>query len=134
MGVRFLFQRAAAAGTRDPAFTWGAAKETYHSGDYRKASETLVQLIGTDNEFTARARPLAAVISAGLAQGYFDIAESYEAGARANRANPTPFRKQVSSARSLASAAALEFAETMHAFLEKDQQPNITPRASPHRW
>jgi hypothetical protein len=108
-----------------PAFIWGAAKETYHSGDYRKASENLVQLIGTENEFTARARPLAAVISAGLAQGYFDIAESYEAGARANRANPTPFRKQVSSARSLASAAALEFAETMHAFLEKDQQPNV---------
>ncbi|MGO9261084.1 MAG: hypothetical protein ACLQU1_32965 [Bryobacteraceae bacterium] len=108
-----------------PAFIWGAAKETYHTGDFRKTSENLVQLIQTDNDFTARARPLAAVISAGLAQGYFDLAENYEAGARANRADPTPFRKQVSASRSLSSAAALEFAENIHAFLEKDKEPNV---------
>lgn len=108
-----------------PAFSWGAARETFHSGDFRKTKDTLIQLVGSDNEFAARARPLAAVLSAGLARGYYDMAESYEAGARANRANPTPFRKQVSTARSLAGAAMLEFAETMHGFLEKDTQPNV---------
>lgn len=108
-----------------PAFIWGAAKQTYHSGDFRKTSENLVQLIQTDNDFTVRARPLSAVLSAGLAQGYFDLAENYEAGARANRANPTPFRKQVTTARSLSSAAALEFAENIHAFLAKDKEPNV---------
>ena len=109
-----------------PAFFWGAAKETYHNGDFRKTDENLVQLLQTDSEFTARARPLAAVIAAGLAQGYYDMAESYEAGARANRADPTPFRKQVSASRGLASAAALEFAEAMQGFLQKDQDPTVT--------
>ena len=109
-----------------PAFLWGAAKATYHSGDFRKASENLAQLIQTDNEFTARARPLSLVLSAGLAQGYFDMAESYEAGAQANRANPTPFRKQVSASRSVASQEALEFAQEMQVFLAKDNEPNVT--------
>ena len=109
-----------------PAFLWGAAKTTYHTGDFRKASESLVQLIQSDNQFTARARPLSAVLSAGLAQGYFDMAESYEDGARANRANPTPFRKQVSSSRSQASEATLEFAEAMQGFLAKDTETNVT--------
>jgi len=68
---------------------------------------------------------LAAVISAGLAQGYFDLAENYEAGARANRADPTPFRKQVTASRSLSGAATLEFAENIKAFLAKDKEPNV---------
>jgi len=109
-----------------PAFLWGAAKSTYHGGDFRKTSEDLAQLIQTDNEFTARARPLAVVLAAGMAQGYFDMAESYEAGAKANRANPTPFRKQVSASRSLANQQALEFAQNMLGFLQKDQEPNVT--------
>ena len=109
-----------------PAFLWGAAKATYHSGDFRKTDENLSQLVQSDNEFTARARPWSAVVSAGLAQGYYDLAESYEAGARANRTNPTPFRKQVSGSRSMAGTAALEFAETLHAFLEKDSSPQVT--------
>ncbi len=54
------------------------------------------------------------------------MAESYEAGAKANRANPTPFRKQVSASRSFASAATLEFAQTMQYFLQKDNAPTVT--------
>jgi hypothetical protein len=108
-----------------PAFIWGAAKATYHSGDFRKTGENLSQLTQSDNEFTERARPWSAVVSAGLAQGYYDMAESYEAGARANRSNPTPFRKQVSASRSFASAAVLEFAQTLHTFLAKNTDPNV---------
>lgn len=108
-----------------PAFIWGAARQTYHSGDFRKTSENLMQLVRTESDFTAQARPWAAVVSAGLAQGYYDLAESYEKGARANRANPTPFRKQVSMLRSLSSAAALEFAEGVHLLLDKDKDAVI---------
>ena len=42
------------------------------------------------------------------------VADVYEAGARANRANPTPFRKEVSALRSLASATAIQYTEDMH--------------------
>jgi hypothetical protein len=108
-----------------PAFLWNAAKGTYRSGDFVKTSETLQQLTRSESEYTARARPWSIVLSAGLAQGFTETAEAYEAGARANRANPTPFRKEVNLLRSRASAAAVEFAETVHTFLEKDKSPTV---------
>jgi hypothetical protein len=108
-----------------PAFFWGAAKTTYHSGDIQKTSENLMQLVRTENEFTSRAVPLSTVISAGLAQGFFDLSQSYDTGARANRANPTPFVKQADLLRTLASASALEFAERVHLFLDKDKNPEV---------
>ena len=116
--------RAPAPGS--PAFLWGAARQTYKAGDFRKTSETLMQLVRSESEFTAQARPWAAVISAGIAQGYYDLAEAYEAGARANRQNPTPFRKQVSMIRSLGSASALEFAEGVHLLLAKEKGDTVT--------
>jgi hypothetical protein len=109
-----------------PAFIWGAAKQTYKAGDFRKTSENLMQLVRTESQFAVPARPWAAVISAGLAQGYLDSAQAYEAGAKANRQNPTPFRKQVSLLQSLGSAAALEFADTVHLLLDKNKDADIT--------
>jgi hypothetical protein len=109
-----------------PAFIWGAAKQTYKTGDFRKTSENLMQLVRTESEFAAQARPWAAVMSAGLALGYLDLAQAYEAGAKANRLNPTPFRKQVSMLQSLGSASALEFAETVHILLDKNKDPDVT--------
>jgi hypothetical protein len=109
-----------------PEFIWNAAKSTYHSGDFVKTSENLQQLIKGDSEFAGRARPWAIVISAGLAQGFTETADTYEAGARLNKANPMPFRKEASQLRSLASAASVEFAESVHIFLEKEKAPNVT--------
>ena len=109
-----------------PAFIWNAAKVTYHAGDFVKTSENLQQLARGDSEYAARVRPWAIVVSAGLAEGYSEMADTYETGARANRANPMPFRKEVSQLRSLASASAVEFAEGVHDFLEKDKSPNVT--------
>jgi hypothetical protein len=108
------------------AFTWNAAKSAYHAGDITKTSENLQQLIRGDSDFAARSRPWSILISAGLAQGYTDLAEAYEAGARANRLNPTPFRKQVSILRSMAAAASVEFTEGVHLFLARDKDPNVT--------
>lgn len=109
-----------------PAFIWNAAKATWKSGDFVKTSENLQQLVKMDSEFTAKARPWSIVTAAGLAQGYAATADAYEAGAKANRLNPTPFRKEVNQLRSMATAAAVEFAEETHLFLEKDKQPAIT--------
>ena len=109
-----------------PAFHWGAARQTYKTGDFRKTSENLMQLVRTESEFAAQARPWAAVLSAGIAQGYYDLAEAYEVGAKANRQNPTPFRKQVSMLHSLGSASALEFAEGVHLLLDKNKEAAVT--------
>ena len=92
-----------------PAFYWAAAKETYRAGDFAKTSENLQRILVSENEFSARARAWDAVISSGLAQGYMELADTWEAGARHNRPNPTPFRKQVSTLRALANAAAIQF-------------------------
>ncbi|MCL4403106.1 MAG: hypothetical protein M1436_10680 [Acidobacteria bacterium] len=109
-----------------PAFYWAAAKETYRTGDYLKTSNNLEQLTRTENEFTARARLWAVAVSSGLAQAYNDMADTYEAGARANRANPTPFRRQVSQYRAAASSAALQFVEAFHNFQTTSKDPNVT--------
>lgn len=107
-----------------PAFYWAAAKSTYSSGDFLKASDNLSQL-NTSTEFGARTRPWSIVISAGLAKGYMDLADNFEYGARANRANPTPFRRQVSVMRSLAANAAMQAAESTSKFLAEDKSDSI---------
>ncbi len=108
-----------------PAFLWNGAQTTWHAGDMVRADENLQQLVRTDNEFAARARPWAMVVAAGLTQGYTELADTFDAGAKMNRANPMPFRKQASALRSMASTTALEFAEAAHQFQAKDTDPNV---------
>ena len=64
-------------------------------------------------------------ISAGIAQAYMDLADNFEAGARANRANPTPFRRQATVFRSQASAMVMQYAETVHKFLGDNKSDSI---------
>ncbi|HZT30235.1 MAG TPA: hypothetical protein VFA33_10155 [Bryobacteraceae bacterium] len=108
-----------------PAFYWGAANEMFKAGDYLKTNDNLAQVTRSDNEFTARARPLEILVSAGLAQGFMDLAENYETGARINRANPTPFRKQVNIFRGYASNASLQFVEAFHRFRLLNKDANV---------
>jgi hypothetical protein len=108
-----------------PAFHWASAQEAYRKGDFPQADRSLSEILSTDNEFTARARPWQLVISAGLTQGYSEMADNYEAGARMNRENPMPFRKEVTTLRSLANASAMELTENFHKFLQKDKDPNV---------
>jgi hypothetical protein len=108
-----------------PAFFWAAAKETYGAGDFPKTSEHLQRILATGNEFGPRARAWDTVISVGLAQGYIELADTWEAGARANRLNPTPFRKQVSVLRSQASTSAIQFTEDVHKVMQVDKDPNL---------
>ncbi len=108
-----------------PAFSWNGAQTTFHSGDVLRTSENLQQLIKTDNPYTVRARPWAIVVSAGITDGFAELADNYDNGAKANRNNPMPFRKQSNTQRTMASSSALEFAESVHQFLSKDADPNV---------
>lgn len=119
-----------------PAFYWQAAKETSAAGDFVKTSEHLSKIIKTDNEFTAKAMVWKLVVSSGLARGYMEYADAFELGARNNKANQMPFRKQANDLRTLANAVALETAEVFSQFKEKNKDAEVVfafpfPNASP---
>ena len=101
-----------------PAFDWSAAKQTFAAADYAKTLDNLDKVTASDNEFTARARPWLLVLTSGMARGYTELADRYETGARANRADPATFRKNMSACRTQASQQALHFAEVFGAFLK----------------
>ncbi len=109
-----------------PAFYWTAAKETFSAGDYLKASNHLEQLCKTENEYVTRAQPWKLVLDSGMAKGYAELADRFERGGHANRTNPTPFRRQMSQYRVLAGQLALQAAETMFRFRERNKDPQIT--------
>ncbi len=109
-----------------PAFHWNSARQTFSAGDYAKASDNLGEVIKTDNEYTARALPWRLVLLSGMAKGYAELAETWEYGTRANRANPTPFRTQGNRFRSSAGQLALQFAETLQKFEGVSKKDKVT--------
>jgi hypothetical protein len=108
-----------------PPFLWAAAKTAYGAGDYRKASDNLTQLTKSENEFAARALPLSLVLEAGIARGYIQLADSFDTGAKANRTNPAPFRRQATVVRGYATTAATQAAEMMHKLLATDKSESL---------
>jgi hypothetical protein len=108
-----------------PAFFWGAAQQVFKSGDLLKTNDDLSEILQSENDFTAKARVWQIALSAGMVQGADDLATAYEAGARLNRANPAPFRKNVTQIRNLGGHAALDLAQQVHSLLAKDKSPQI---------
>ena len=94
-----------------PAYNWLAAGETYRAGDLMKTLESLDQIIASDNDYTARALPWSLVLSSGMASGYMELADHYELGGRANRSDPTAFRRPISDYRAYANRLSLQFAD-----------------------
>jgi hypothetical protein len=99
-----------------PVFHWNAARTTYSAADYAKVNDNLAEVIKTDNEFTARALPWRLVVLDGLTKGYSELADVWEAGGNANRANPTPFRNQMNLYRKAGAQLTLQYAETLLKF------------------
>jgi hypothetical protein len=106
-----------------PAFYWAAAKDTLATKDYVKTVEHLEKLTATDNEYTARARPWLLVMTSGMAKGYMDLAENFDAGARANKADPTDFRRHTNTYREQADHLAVEFVEVFGKFEQGKDDP-----------
>jgi hypothetical protein len=108
-----------------PAFYWGAAQETFLAGDYVKTSEHLERLTRSTSEYTGRAQVMRLVVSSGLMLGYKDLAEQYEYGARANKANPMPFRKRVTANRGLAGRYAMQVSEGYSEFRKGQKNAEV---------
>jgi hypothetical protein len=99
-----------------PPFYWDAAKQTYAAGDFLKTVENLENIVATENELTAKARPWLLVMLSGMSKGYAEISDYFEGGARVNKADPLAFRKHVSQTRSMAGRLSLRFAEVFTDF------------------
>jgi hypothetical protein len=108
-----------------PAFYWSAANQAYRSGDSIKTAEYLGQVAATENEFTTRARVWSMVVASGLTQGYMELGDAYENGARMNRSNPAAFRKQAAVARAAAAQASMQYTEAIHRFMEGAKEAAI---------
>lgn len=94
-----------------PGFFWQAAREAYAAGDYVKTVEHLDNVVATENEYRARAIPWSLVLTSGMVAGYMELADDYAIGARANKSDPSGFRRMVSDSRGSANRLALQFAE-----------------------
>jgi len=117
-----------------PAFYWAAAKETYATGDYQKTIEHLGNLLSTQNDYVSRAQPWMLILTSGMAHGYMELADAFEAGGRANPAQATAFHRRVSDYRGSASRLSLQFAETFGNFQSKEDPVTLSfayPTGSP---
>ncbi len=102
-----------------PKFYWAAAQETFLASNYTKASQHLEKVPRKEGEYADRVRPWRLILLSGLMQGYVNIAEGYEQGARNNKASPTRFRRGMSDFRSMSAQQAMQFGE---AYMEFEKQ------------
>jgi hypothetical protein len=107
-----------------PAFFWAAAKENFSSGDFMKANEQLDRA-GKSSEFESKALTWSLVLSTGLVNGYGELADDFDKGAKANHTNPGAFRKQSSIYRRVARPLTMQLAEKFQAF-QKTTDAEVT--------
>ncbi len=108
-----------------PAFLWGVAQDSYKKGDFAKTNDSLERLLGSKNEYAARALPWKVVLAVGVTKGYMDMGEKYDAGSKASRSDPAGFRKQRTVFRNQARTIAMQAAEAVHKFQTTVKEPNV---------
>jgi len=99
-----------------PAYNWQAARETFAAGDNMKTLEHLDKLLADENEYTSKALAWSLVLTSGTVAGYTELAEAYENGARANKSDPSAFRRPMTADRGTAGRLSLQFAENFAKF------------------
>jgi hypothetical protein len=115
-----------AAQPGSPAFFWAGAKQAYQAGDYSRTAENLSKLTQSENEYRSRAQAWLIMLATGIVQGNMEVADAYDAGARANRENALAFRRQASAVRSQAKSSVLQSVEALHEFNAKIKDPSLT--------
>jgi hypothetical protein len=107
------------------AYSWYAANESWKTGDYDKALEHLSRLATAQSEYRERSRQWVLVAAAGVADGYRELADAYEAGSRVNKSLTGEYRKRAMELRTAASNAAILYAETIHDALKKEKDIHV---------
>ena len=103
------------------AHSWFTANEAWKAGDYDKAVQHLARLAVTQSEYRERARQWVIVAAGGVADGYRELADAYEAGSLASRQLNLEYRRKMIQTRDAANNAAMLYAETIHDFLNKEK-------------
>jgi hypothetical protein len=98
-------------------YSWFSAGEAYRQGDYIRANDHLSRLVSARSEYRDRARVWALVVSSGVATGYRELADAYEAGGRINRAQIYDYRDRAGKARRAANQATMMFVESLHEYM-----------------
>jgi hypothetical protein len=93
-----------------PAFFWAVANESYRTGDLLKTDATLLELSAGSHEFAARAQTWQMIVSAGVSQGLWELADAYQDGSQVTAAG---FRGEASRLRSMAANTSLEFTQAV---------------------
>jgi hypothetical protein len=131
IAVLALVSCASGPAPNTPPWYWQAALDTYRTGDFAKAIDHLSAISEPGGEYAARAQPFRLVLAAGVAAGYVDLAEAFEAGSRMNQNAATEFRRRMNVYRSQANRRALGFAENFLAFRKADPGASV-PIAFPY--
>jgi len=108
-----------------PAFYWGAAGETWRSGDYLKTLDNLSHLTASQNEFTVKARPWEIIVASGIARGYVDLSDAAETAMKKSPARAIPIRRQMVAWRGSANGMALELADTFQKFINTSKESAV---------
>ena len=109
-----------------PAFFWSSARQAFQTGAYMRTAENLSKLTTADGEYRTRAEALQAVVASGIARGYMEYADAYDAGAKANKDKAMAFRKQASAARTQAKGAVMQALEAFHDFNLRVKDPQVS--------
>jgi hypothetical protein len=107
-----------------PEYFWAAANQTFKNGEFDKTVANLSKLDASE-KFAAKSEPWHIILSAGMAQGYAELAERYDAGYRANHGATPGFTKLKSQNEAGANSSTMEFVEVLHKFLSTNKDPEV---------
>lgn len=107
------------------AHSWSSAGAAWKAGEFEKSIEYLSRVAASKTEYRDRARTWLIVASAGVADGYLELSNAYDEAAKANKGVSSDFKNQMRAVRAIANTAALQFAETVHEFLDKNPDPKF---------
>ena len=107
------------------AHSWFTVSASYKAGDYQRSMEQLTRVATAQSEYRAKARVWLVVVAGGIADGYLQLSNAYEDGAKLNKAVASDYRNQVRELRNIANNAALAFAETMHDIMDEQKDPKF---------
>ena len=105
--------------------SWYTVSASYKAGDYQRSMEQLTRVAAAQSEYRSKARLWLVVVAGGIADGYLQLSNAYEDGAKLNKAAASDYRNQVRELRNIANTAALAFAETMHDIMDEQKDPKF---------
>lgn len=101
-----------------PEWYWNAANEQFTTGDLIKTQEHLEKVLLSEGPFKARATIWHLVMSGGMALGYKELAEAYDAGGSATKTQEGEFRRRAGDALRLSKQYCISQAQELERFLK----------------